>query len=144
MAVGDDHREHLPSFFKVILEPRHDLLQLVIPKEFVINNGSDLLDDITLRIPTGKTWKVELVKEENGKALLIDGWPEFVKYNSISHGTFLVFSYEKKSQFNVSIFDTTACEIEYSIDLQETKTSKKITSEAKINKDSSGPRFSSN
>ncbi|KAK1559236.1 hypothetical protein Q3G72_012256 [Acer saccharum] len=42
-----------------------------------------------------------------------DGWHDFVKYNSISAGYFLLFKYGGNSNFNVLIFDLTACEIEY-------------------------------
>ncbi|XP_074318168.1 B3 domain-containing transcription factor VRN1-like [Silene latifolia] len=113
----DDHSHYYPSFFKIILEPRHDLYKLGIPIKFMTEYGNDLSDVVSLKIPTGKTWIVELLKE-NGRAWFGDGWHEFVTYYSICHGYFLVFTYGGMSRFNVLIFDMTACEIEYPLDPQ--------------------------
>ncbi|XP_074320158.1 B3 domain-containing transcription factor VRN1-like [Silene latifolia] len=112
MAV-DDLPNNFPSFFKIILEPRHDLRKLGIPKKFMTDHGKDLLDVVSLNIPTGKTWKVELLKE-NGK-----------------------------SQFNVYIFDMTACEIEYPLDRHETREVRKRVSVSKTKMNSSAPISSS-
>ncbi|XP_074318165.1 B3 domain-containing protein At3g18960-like [Silene latifolia] len=114
MAV-DDHSHNLRSFFRIILEPRGDLHELGIPKTFMAEYGSSLSDVVSLKIPTGKTWKVELLKE-NGRAWFRDGWHKFVTYYSICHGHFLVFTYGGMSLFSVYIFDKTACEIEYPLD----------------------------
>ncbi|XP_074320156.1 B3 domain-containing transcription factor VRN1-like [Silene latifolia] len=135
MAV-DDLPHNFPSFFKIILEPRHDLRKLAIPKKFLTDHGNDLLDVVSLKIPTGKTWEVELLKE-NGRAWFNDGWNKVVNFCSICHGHFLMFNYEGKSQFNVYIFDMTACEIEYPLDRHETREVQKKVSEikAKINSD---------
>ncbi|XP_074318157.1 B3 domain-containing transcription factor VRN1-like [Silene latifolia] len=122
MAI-DDHSRNYPSFFKIILEPRGDLYKLGIPIKFMAENGNDFMDVVSLKIPTGKTWKVELLKE-NGRAWFRDGWHEFVTYFSICHGHFLMFTYRGMSQFNVFIFDMTACEIEYPLDPQETQVRK--------------------
>ncbi|XP_074289798.1 B3 domain-containing transcription factor VRN1-like [Silene latifolia] len=124
MAV--DHRSHnFPSFFKIILEPRGDLRKLGIPKKFKTDHGDDLLDVVSLKIPTGKTWKVKLLKE-NGRAWFKDGWHEIVTYYSICHGHFLMFTYGGMSQFNVYIFDMTACEIEYPLDPPEVSVPKTV------------------
>ncbi|XP_021286326.1 B3 domain-containing protein At4g01580-like [Herrania umbratica] len=42
-----------------------------------------------------------------------DGWHEFVEYNSIRYGYFVIFRYEKNSTFHVIIFDNSACEVDY-------------------------------
>ncbi|XP_074318179.1 B3 domain-containing protein LOC_Os12g40080-like [Silene latifolia] len=118
MAV-DDLPNNFPSFFKIILEPRHDLRKLAIPKKFMTEYGIELTDVVILKIPTGKTWEVELLKE-NGRTWFNDGWNKVVKFCSICHGHFLMFTYEGKSRFNVYIFDMTACEIEYPLDRHET------------------------
>ncbi|XP_074318164.1 B3 domain-containing protein LOC_Os12g40080-like [Silene latifolia] len=125
MAI-DDHSCNFPSFFKIILEPRGDLYKLGIPKKFMTDHGSDFMDAVSLKIPTGKTWKVELLKE-NGRAWFKDGCHEFVTYYSICHGHFLMFTYREMSQFNVFIFDMTTCEIEYPLDVEETDVSKTVT-----------------
>ncbi|XP_074318162.1 B3 domain-containing transcription factor VRN1-like [Silene latifolia] len=126
----DDHSHYYPSFFKIILEPRHDVYKLGIPIKFMTEYGNDLSDVVSLKIPTGKTWIVELLKE-NGRAWFGDGWHEFVHYYSICHGYFLVFTYGGMSRFNVLIFDMTACEIEYPFDPQETEVPN-IVSETQI------------
>ena len=67
---------------------------------------------MVLTVPTQESWKVALVQE--GDALWFhDGWQEFVEYYSIGFAYFLIFEYEGNSEFEVHIFDTTACEISY-------------------------------
>ncbi|XP_074319039.1 B3 domain-containing transcription factor VRN1-like [Silene latifolia] len=125
MAI-DDHSQIFPSFFKIILEPRHDLQRLGIPEKFMTEYGSDFMDVVNLKIPTGKTWEVELLKE-NGRAWFKEGWPEIVNFCSICHGHFLIFTYRGMSLFNLYIFDMTACEVEYPIDPQETEVRKTVS-----------------
>ncbi|XP_074320136.1 B3 domain-containing transcription factor VRN1-like isoform X2 [Silene latifolia] len=97
------------------------------------DHGNDFMDVVSLKIPTGKTWKIELLKE-NGRAWFKDGWHEFVTYYSICHGHFLMFTYRGMSQFNVFIFDMSACEIEYPLDPQETQVPKTVNkTHTKIN-----------
>ncbi|KAH9607202.1 hypothetical protein KSS87_021268, partial [Heliosperma pusillum] len=97
-----------------------------IPEQFMKDHGSDLSDVVSLKIPPGKTWKVELLKE-NGRAWFKDGWHEIVTYYSICHGHFLMFTYRGMSRFNVYVFDMTACEIEYPLDPPETKVPKTVS-----------------
>ncbi|XP_074320155.1 B3 domain-containing transcription factor VRN1-like [Silene latifolia] len=125
MAI-DDHSQQFPSFFKIILEPRHDLQRLGIPKKFMTEYGSDFMDVVSLKIPNGKTWDVEL-RKENGRAWFKDGWPEIVNFYSICHGHFLMFTYQGESRFNVYIFDMTACEVEYPLDPQQTEVPKTMS-----------------
>ncbi|KAK1558775.1 hypothetical protein Q3G72_006429 [Acer saccharum] len=82
-----------------------------ISKEFVRIFGNEL-STVTLTVPNGRVWKVGLIRD--GRTIwFCDGWHDFVQYNSISAGYFLVFKYGGNSNFNVLIFDLTACEIEY-------------------------------
>ena len=75
--------------------------------------GDDLSSTVLLKVPTGATWKVELVKRD-GHIWLQNGWQEFIKYYSLAHGSFLVFEYNQRNcDFNVIIFDKSALEIDY-------------------------------
>ncbi|XP_074319040.1 B3 domain-containing transcription factor VRN1-like [Silene latifolia] len=103
--------------------------------------GNDFMDVVSLKIPTGKTWNVKLLKE-NGRAWFKDGWHEFVNYYSICHGHFLMFTYRGMSQFNMFIFDMTACEIEYPLDPQDTEVGKTV-SETHTKTNSCSPSCSS-
>ncbi|KAI9182702.1 hypothetical protein LWI28_028032 [Acer negundo] len=85
--------------------------QMRISKKFVRIFGNEL-STVTLTVPNGQVWKVGLIRD--GRTIWFrDGWHDFVQYNSISAGYFLVFKYGGNSNFNVLIFDLTACEIEY-------------------------------
>ncbi|KAK3195652.1 hypothetical protein Dsin_026962 [Dipteronia sinensis] len=99
-------------FFKII---RHSTLQdkkLGIPKVFVKKFGNELSTVATITVPNGRVWKVELMKDGTN-IWFHGGWHEFVEYHSISTGYFLLFRYEKNSNFHVFIFDMSACEIRY-------------------------------
>ncbi|XP_065870043.1 B3 domain-containing transcription factor VRN1-like isoform X1 [Euphorbia lathyris] len=99
-----------PRFFKLILD---DQGKLVFPRKFVRNHGHHLSSHVMLKVPSGAKWEVDVIKSD-GQIWLQKGWPEFVKYYSISYAHFLVFEYEKENgDFNVTIFDKTATEIEY-------------------------------
>ncbi|KAK0581303.1 hypothetical protein LWI29_012345 [Acer saccharum] len=83
-----------------------------IPEKFVRKYGDELSDVATLRVPNGQVWHMRLTKD--GKKIWFHvGWHDFVKYHSICVGYFLVFKYGKNSNFDVLIFDMTACEIQY-------------------------------
>ncbi|KAK1556950.1 hypothetical protein Q3G72_015122 [Acer saccharum] len=105
--------EETPKHFgKVILASTLEENKLRIPEEFVRKFGEELSDVATLRVPNGRVWHVRLTKD--GKKIWFHvGWNDFVKYHSICVGSFLVFKYGKNSNFDVLIFDTTACEIQY-------------------------------
>ncbi|KAK1576109.1 hypothetical protein Q3G72_011029 [Acer saccharum] len=108
MAAGT----HSSHFFKII---RHSTLQdkkLGIPKVFVKKFGNELSTVATITVPNGRVWKVVLTKDGT-KIWFHSGWHEFVEYHSISTGYFLLFRYEKNSNFHVFIFDMSACEILY-------------------------------
>ncbi|KAJ8766606.1 hypothetical protein K2173_001126 [Erythroxylum novogranatense] len=68
-----------------------------------------------LILPNGRTWQVELTRSHN-QIWFDAGWHEFVEHNSIGCRFLLVFTYRGSSNFDVLIFDTTACEIQYPCD----------------------------
>ena len=61
----------------------------------------------------GQVWPVRLEKASDNSCWICDGWQEFAEHHSIGCGYFLVFGYEGVSNFRVSVFDLTACEIRY-------------------------------
>ncbi|KAI9181512.1 hypothetical protein LWI28_015737 [Acer negundo] len=103
------------NFFKVILPAIIEEKKLRLPGKFVRKFGDELSAVVTLTVPNGRTWRVQLTKDEKKFLFLHDGWHDFVKYHSICVGFFLVFKYGKNSSFRVLIFDQSACEIQYPI-----------------------------
>lgn len=101
-----------PHFFKVILPSSLEHKKLRIPQKFVRDFGHELSDDATLAVTNGRPWRVRLKRDE-GSVWFDDGWYDFAKYYSVSDGYFLVFEYDKNSNFRVLIFDFTTCEINY-------------------------------
>lgn len=83
-----------------------------IPRRFVRKFREELSDVALLKGPSGRVWRVEL-KEIDGIVYFFKGWKEFVESHSLCIGYLLVFRYDGNSQFNVLIFDTSACEKEY-------------------------------
>ena len=64
---------------------------------------------VTLKRSEGKTWVVELEKVHRS-VFLTNGWPKFVVENSLREYEFLLFTYNKKMHFMVSVFGWNACE----------------------------------
>lgn len=88
-----------------------------IPRKFVRKYGKDLSNPVLLKVPDGRTWQMELIKSD-GEVWLQNGWQEFLEYYSLAHGSFLVFEYNKRDcHFNVIIFDKTASEIDYHVNV---------------------------
>ncbi|XP_073038874.1 B3 domain-containing transcription factor VRN1-like isoform X2 [Primulina eburnea] len=99
------------KFFKIVSNPGAHKLRL--PPEFTRRCGHNLPDRVSLEVPNGLVWKVELTHSD-GEAWLQGGWQRFEEYYSIRLGHFLLFKYVGDSHFEVNIFDTSATEIEYS------------------------------
>ncbi|XXG42073.1 hypothetical protein AAC387_Pa01g2422 [Persea americana] len=85
--------------------------RLRIPPDFVKHIVMDASQTAKLKVPRGRSWRVELSKMVTG-TYLQDGWPEFVKDNSLKVSDFLLFEYDGNRHFTVRIFDKTACERE--------------------------------
>ncbi|XP_075474923.1 B3 domain-containing transcription factor VRN1-like isoform X2 [Primulina tabacum] len=99
------------KFFKIVSNPGAHKLRL--PPDFTRRCGHNLPDRVSLEVPNGLVWKVELT-HSNGEAWLQGGWQRFEEYYSLRLGHFLLFKYVGDSHFEVHIFDTAATEIEYS------------------------------
>ncbi|KAJ8747649.1 hypothetical protein K2173_012825 [Erythroxylum novogranatense] len=102
-------------FFKIIFSDTLDERKMRIPAKFGKKFGNELSDVATLILPNGRTWQVELTRFHN-QIWFDAGWHEFVEHNSIGCRFLLVFTYRGSSNFDVLIFDTTACEIQYPSD----------------------------
>ncbi|XP_074267940.1 B3 domain-containing transcription factor VRN1-like [Silene latifolia] len=105
------------TFFKLMLSPLSQSTKLRIPEKFAKAYHDELckITNVTLEVPTGETWEVGLINEDN-KLWFYKGWNKFVDKYSIEYGYFLVFIYDGDMKFNVHIFDLTTCEISYQSD----------------------------
>ncbi|XP_018632329.1 putative B3 domain-containing protein Os03g0621600 isoform X1 [Nicotiana tomentosiformis] len=100
-----------PKFFKIIFS-QHESSRLRIPEDFASRYCKNMLNPVYLEVPSGEVWEVEVVHSQ-GRICLGIGWQDFSDFYSISRGHFLMFGYNARSHFNVSIFDLSASEIEY-------------------------------
>ncbi|XP_019240382.1 PREDICTED: putative B3 domain-containing protein Os03g0621600 [Nicotiana attenuata] len=100
-----------PKFFKIILS-RRECSHLRIPEDFASRYCKNMLNPVYLEVPTGEVWEVEVVHSQ-GQICLGTGWQDFSDFYSISCGHFLMFGYNARSHFNVTIFDLSASETEY-------------------------------
>ncbi|KAL3616463.1 hypothetical protein CASFOL_039853 [Castilleja foliolosa] len=98
-----------PSFFKVLI---FDFTRkLLIPPAFARDYEENLRgENFTLRISSGQTWSVKMVKKEDDKYEFTVGWNKFAKDVGLKMGEFLVFSLVAKSKFDVSVFAVTHCQ----------------------------------
>ncbi|KAJ4846127.1 hypothetical protein Tsubulata_000824 [Turnera subulata] len=101
-----------PHFFKIILGDTIDNGKLMIPPRFTRKYGQGLPSTVLLDVPTGATWRVELVRC-GAEIWLQNGWKEFADYYSLTYGHMLFFQYKGNHDFHVRIFDMSATEIEY-------------------------------
>lgn len=99
----------MPRFFKIILDDT-DIKELRIPKKIKRKYGSEISSSISLKVPNGAFWEVELTNRVDGMWLQ-NGWSEFAKHYSLSYGSFLVLRYEGNCNFHVVIFDKSATEM---------------------------------
>ncbi|XP_050235277.1 B3 domain-containing transcription factor VRN1-like isoform X3 [Mercurialis annua] len=117
---GEAHRRRSKSladkpkwrFFKIILPRTLTEKKLRIPIKFVRRFRDELSDVANFIVPNGCNWEVAMRKEQND-IWFDDGWHDFVEHYLIGNGYFVIFAYRGFSNFSVFIFDTTACEIEY-------------------------------
>lgn len=108
------------SFYRIITPPVVQEGKLGLPKKFVEEYSNKLSSNIRLSVPSGGVWHVGIERAEN-MIWLRDGWPRFSEHHSIKYGYFLLFKYKGNSEFDVSIFDLTATEIEYPCSIDTNK-----------------------
>ncbi|KAL5204187.1 hypothetical protein ABZP36_009058 [Zizania latifolia] len=96
------------SFFKVLLPGRFEE-RLIIPSslnQFLQDQPTGM---VSLKGQSGNTWSVELASDSKG-FFFGHGWKFFVRDHSIERGQFIVFTYDRRSHFSVTIFDTSGVE----------------------------------
>ncbi|KAL3344556.1 hypothetical protein AABB24_023811, partial [Solanum stoloniferum] len=103
-----------PKFIQIITSS-DELCRLRIPVVFAKRHCKNMLNPVFLEAPHGKAWEVE-VENSQGQIWLAKGWKELCNYYSISIRSFLMFTYNPRSHFAVTIFDQSKTEIEYPID----------------------------
>ncbi|KAJ0986403.1 hypothetical protein J5N97_004759 [Dioscorea zingiberensis] len=95
-----------------------------IPVQFMKHISMEAPKKVALRGPSGSRWMVKLKKTIKG-TFLGDGWLNFVEDHALKEYEFLVFQYNGSMQFDVQIFDTTACEREDLFNIRPQKRPKK-------------------
>lgn len=103
---------HGGSFFKIINPFIMETGLLRIPRKFIARYGKDLPNEVVLQVPSGMVWRIK-IRKVDGYVCLEGGWREFMEYHSVCVGHFLVFVYDRKSQFFVLVFNMTGTEIDY-------------------------------
>ncbi|XP_044387032.1 B3 domain-containing protein Os12g0591400 isoform X3 [Triticum aestivum] len=85
-----------------------------VPRKFLENNiRGQIPDEVNLDLPNGKTYTVQVAKEENG-LIFQSGWAEFARTYELVQGDILLFESSGSSCFEVRIFNQTGCEKELS------------------------------
>lgn len=69
--------------------------------------GQDHIEHVKLK-RASKEWRIKLNDKRFEK-----GWRKFIEENDVQLGDILMFRYEGKMEFEVSIFDSTYCDREY-------------------------------
>lgn len=87
----------------------------MIPEKFVRKYGKQLHVGVSLKVPGGAFWHVDLVGDGD-KVWLQNGWPKFARFYSLAFGHFLVFKYQGNSQFDVFIYDQRGVEVDYPVE----------------------------
>ncbi|KAJ4804416.1 B3 domain-containing protein [Rhynchospora pubera] len=82
---------------------------LDLPRKFAASFKEQICDIVKLKGPSGRTWRIEVLKSEN-KLSLKSGWRNFVIANKIDKNDLLIFKHRGNSSFNVLIFDSSGCE----------------------------------
>ncbi|KAF7011242.1 hypothetical protein CFC21_025571 [Triticum aestivum] len=103
-------KKNCPQFFWSLITSSY-MEQVTIPEDFH-KYLEDCTGVVSLRGPSGNLWPVELAKI-SGELCFARGWKEFLCDHRIVYGYLLVFRYDGKSQFSVTVFLPTSCEAPY-------------------------------
>ncbi|KAI4389564.1 hypothetical protein MLD38_001779 [Melastoma candidum] len=88
--------------------------RLAIPKKFAENIGKNLHETVLIKGPSGETWDVGLVAEDDD-LFFKSGWEDFVETYRLEEDDLLMFKYNGESSFNVLMFNSSSlCEKEAS------------------------------
>ncbi|KAI3463812.1 hypothetical protein Pfo_020475 [Paulownia fortunei] len=64
-------------------------------------------------------WKINVCRNSEGLICFKDGWPQFAHHHGLSIGDFVLFEHTGDLHFNAFVFDRTACEKEFLIELKK-------------------------
>ncbi|XP_059459268.1 putative B3 domain-containing protein Os03g0621600 [Corylus avellana] len=106
-----------PKFFK-LFRPASSSHQLSIPHDFVRHFNGRIPEKVYFIDGARKYWCVQL-EEIGGHMLFTNGWERFKRAHFLNFGDFLVFQYNRRSLFEVEIFDRRGCMKEEPIDISE-------------------------
>jgi hypothetical protein len=84
-----------------------------VPTRLANNIRNQISDEVNLRVPDGKTYPVQVSKEDNG-LVFRTGWAAFSSAYELEQGDILLFQSSGSSCFEVRIFDQSCCEKESS------------------------------
>ncbi|CAK8564687.1 unnamed protein product [Lathyrus sativus] len=100
-------------FMKAILPSPIHSKQVRIPDQFISWFGNELNTLVTLTLPDGRQWDIQLSKCHTNGVFLCNKWQDFSQHYSLHYGYYLDFNYQGNSNFTVVIYDTTCLEISY-------------------------------
>ncbi|KAK1363867.1 hypothetical protein POM88_039428 [Heracleum sosnowskyi] len=121
-----DHHAKARCFFKIIVCEINSKSELMIPGKFVRKYGEEIQGRVLLKASGGATWSVN-VQRKKGEVWLRNGWPEFAKFYSLCFGHSILFEYQGNCNFRVVIFDTSATEIDYPLQLEKRSGSDEVS-----------------
>ncbi|CAN1803199.1 B3 domain-containing transcription factor VRN1 [Linum perenne] len=102
-------------FFKNISPEDIRENKLMLPKKFIGRFKNHLSDSVTLEVPDGRTWTVELDREQerDNKVWLASGLNHFFRFYYISERQILLFKYLDPDHLKVFICNSSSMEITY-------------------------------
>ncbi|KAJ4961300.1 hypothetical protein NE237_021210 [Protea cynaroides] len=98
------HLEHTQIRFSRLLTAGFDQ-RLVVPRKIVSVLRIQLVNRVTLKSLSGKTWTTGLEKRDE-ELFFQQGWADFVRGYPLNEGDILTFQYEGNSTFAVSVFES--------------------------------------
>ncbi|KAK1410257.1 hypothetical protein QVD17_36792 [Tagetes erecta] len=100
------------NFIKIILSDDTQSRGIRLPQKFTEEYGKYLSESVTLKVPNGDVWQVE-VQKTGDEIWLKNGWGRFAEHYGLGLAHLLMFEYDGLSTFGVIIFNATASEIKY-------------------------------
>lgn len=116
-----------------------DATNQVLPKKFYSHMQAQLPDKVSLKVPSGAIWEIELLKSVDLR-FVGNEWKAFAKANELKEHCILVFKYQRNLHFEVLIFDEgSSCEKEAAYFIkkgEETKSEPKDKRKRAVKEDS--------
>lgn len=96
------------SFIKIVTGDFMD-----VPRRLANTIRSQVSDEVKIEVPNGKSFSVQVSKEDNG-LVFKSGWAAFASAYELEQGDILLFESSGSSCFEVRIFNQSGCEKELS------------------------------